>query len=131
VVKRAGNNWRHRATCSGMEDLENAFSGDNEDKILGRNYMYWSKDLGRPITKTVGSILEDGVEQLTMYMETVAKGQTNNWNDSGILDKRIKVGDGSDFLQGHVVMGIGRSRFFVRSTQPTPTSKEYNKILQF
>ena len=131
LLKGEVNNWRHLPTYSDMEYLEKRLSGDNEDKILGKNYMYWSKDLRRPVTKTVGSILEDGVEQLTMYMETVAKGQTNNWNNSGILDKRIKVGDGSDFLQGHVVMGIGRSRFFVRSTQPTPTSKEYNRILQF
>ena len=128
LLKGEVNNWRHRPTYSDMEDLEKRLSGDNEDKILGRNYMYWSKDLRRPVTKTVGSILQGGVEQLTMYMETVAKGQTNNWNDSGIWDNRIKVGDGSDFLQGHVVMGIGRSRFLVRSTQPTPTSKEYERI---
>ncbi|RUS19136.1 hypothetical protein BC937DRAFT_87959 [Endogone sp. FLAS-F59071] len=102
--------------------------------------MYWSKDLGRPETKTVSSILEGGVKQLTMYMETVAKGQIkrwndsgvlDSWNDSGVLDSRIKVGGGSDYLQGHVVMGIGRRRFVVRSTQPTLTSKEYNRILQF
>src|SRR4051812_32687276 len=110
-----------------MEDLEKRLSEESEDELLERKYTYWSKDLGGPVTKTVRSILEGAVEQLTMYMKTVAKGQTKGWNDSGIWDKRIKVGDGSDFLQGHVVMGIGRSRFLVR-TQEMPTSKEYNRI---
>jgi len=128
LLKGEVNNWHRPSAYSDMEDLAKRLSGDNDDEILRRNYMYWSKDLGRPVTKTVGSILADGVEQLNMYMETIAKGETNNWNNSGILDKRIKVEDGNDFLQGHVVMGIGRGRILVRSTQPTLTSKEYDRI---
>ncbi|RUS27825.1 hypothetical protein BC938DRAFT_482686, partial [Jimgerdemannia flammicorona] len=131
LFKGAANNWSHHPTYSDMEDLEKRLSGEDEDKILERNYMHWSKDLGRPETKTVSSILEGRVKQLRMYMETVAKGQTKRWNDSGVLDSRIKVGEGSDYLQGHVVMGIGKSRFIARSTQLTQTSKAYNRIVQF
>jgi hypothetical protein len=130
LFKGAVNNWSRPPTYLDMEDLEKHLSGESEDKILERNYMYWSKDLRRPETKTISSILEGGVKQLTMYMGVVAKGETKRWSNSGVFDSRIKVGDGSDYLQGHVVMGIGRSRFVVRSIQPTPTSKEYNRILQ-
>ena len=114
-----------------MQDLEKHLSGEDEDKILERNYVYWSKDSGESETKTVSSILEGGVEQLTKYVETVAKGQPKHWTDSGVLDSRIKVGDGDDCLQGHVVMGIGGSRFVVRSTQLIQTSNAYNRIVQF
>jgi len=131
LFKGQMGNWRRYPTYSDMENLEKRLSEEDEDTILKRNYMYWSKDLGQPETKTVGSILEGGMEQLTRYMKTVAKGQTKGWDDSGIWDKRIKVGNGGDLLQGHVIMGIGKSRFLVRSIQAMPTSKEYNRILQF
>jgi hypothetical protein len=128
---KGANNQLRPPTYVEMQDLEKRLSGEDEDKILERNYVYWSKDSGESETKTVSSILEGGVKQLMKYVETVAKGQPKCWNDSGVLDSRIKVRDGDDCLQGHVVMGIGGSRFVVRSTQLIQTSNAYNRIVQF
>lgn len=61
--------------------------------------MYWSRDLNRVVSTTVGSILE-GVDQLNKYMETVAKGRLVRWSDSGREELCIDTATG---LRGIVI----------------------------
>ena len=103
------NDWQRLPTYSEMESLEKRLIEENEDKLLGRNYMYWSRDLRRPVTKTVGSILEGGVEQLMMYMEAVAKGQTKSWNDS---TRGLRLGMEVIFCMDTSLWGLGGAAFW-------------------
>lgn len=113
-----------------MEELDKLLPSESEERLLRRNYMYWSQNQRHSVMTTAGSILEGAVKQLNTYMKTVAMRRPNDWDASGILDSRIKIEEGSDRLQGHVVMGIGRKRIIVRSTKMISTSKEYNRIQQ-
>ena len=124
ILKGATSNQSRSQEYKDIEKLEDQLSMEGDDKILERKYMYFSKTLQRHETTTIRDILEGGVEQLKMYMKVVANGKAKAWKDSGIIDGRIKVGDGNDVLQGHLVIGIGRSRFIVR-TQVLQTSKAY------
>jgi len=46
-----------------------------------------------------------------------------------VPDSRIKVKEGTDDLQGHVIMAIAGDHVLVRSTELMPTSNEYHNIL--
>ena len=127
-LKSETGNSSRAVTYKDMETLEKQLSKEDEATILKRKYTYWSKDLGCLQMTTIDSVFKGAVEQLKMYTDTVAMGKAKG-NDRGTCDNRINVGDGSDLLQGHVVIGIGRSNFLVHSTELIKTSKEYNRIL--
>ena len=64
-------------------------------------------------------------------MQTIAKGKPQLYNDSGVFDSRVRIGEGRDDLQGHVIMTIGGRRIFVHSTELMSTTNEYQRALQY
>ncbi|KAF9150525.1 hypothetical protein BGX20_005656 [Mortierella sp. AD010] len=113
-----------------LEDLHKALHDENEDRLLSRKYAFWSKEDGRYIPKTLGSIMEGGLRQLQRYMNTIALGRPQRYNASGVLDSRVNIDIGLDDLQGYVVMAIGGARVLIRSVEPIQTTYEYVRALQ-
>ena len=73
--------------------------------------------------------MADAVKQLEKYMQTIGKGKPKSYHDSGVLDSRVRIGEGHDDLQGHVIIAIGGRRILVYSTELMPTLNEYRKAL--
>ncbi|KAF9343232.1 hypothetical protein BGX26_006060, partial [Mortierella sp. AD094] len=113
-----------------LEDLYKALHDENEDRLLSRKYAFWSKEDGRWISTTLGSIMEGGLKQLQRYMNTIALGKPQRYNASGVLDSRVNIDIGLDDLQGYVAMAIGGARVLVRSVEAIETTYAYVRALQ-
>ena len=103
---------------------------ESEDILLARKYTYFSEEKGIWLKTTLGSIMEDGLQQLKRYMNTIALGTPKSYYGSGVLDSRVNIDTGLDGLQGYVVMAIGGARVFVRSVDVVKTKYKYTRILQ-
>jgi len=125
------NDWNKQSTYSDLEKLQHKLCAEDDESLLARKYMYWSKDQRRPVSTTVVAIMEGALKQLETYMQTIAKGKPQLYHDSGVLDSRVRISEGRDDLQGHVVMAIGGRRILVRSTELKSTRNEYQRTLYF
>ncbi|RUO97023.1 hypothetical protein BC936DRAFT_141107 [Jimgerdemannia flammicorona] len=89
------------------------WEGEDENALLAKKYVYWSKDHHQWISTTVDKVMERAMRQLETYMETIAKGEAKEYQDSGILNNRIIVKE----LIGYVIMLIGGKRILMHTTK--------------
>ncbi|KAG0000968.1 hypothetical protein BGZ80_011673, partial [Entomortierella chlamydospora] len=101
-----------------LEDLGKALSGENEDMLLSRKYGFESEEDGGWISTTRGSVVEYGLKQLQLYMDTIALRKLQYRNASGVPDSRVSVDIELGKLQGYVVIVVMGSRVFVRTAEP-------------
>lgn len=125
------NNWNRQLSYSDLEKLQNKLCTEDDESLLARNYMYWSKEQCEPVLTTLGTVIEDAVKQLQKYMQIIIKGKRKSYLDSGVMDSRVKISEGHDELQGHVIIAIGGKRILVRSTELMSTPNKYQKTLHF
>lgn len=123
------NDWNNKPNFSDLEKLQVKLCIEDDESLLARKYMYWSKEQNGPVLTTVGNVMANAVKQLKKYMQTIRKGKPKSYCDSGVLDSRVRIGKGYDDLQGHVVIAIGGKRILVHSTELMPTPNEYQKAL--
>ncbi|CAB5382386.1 unnamed protein product [Rhizophagus irregularis] len=74
-----------------LKNLDKILEKENEEILLKRTYIYWSKELRKTNQTTIGEILNDGISQLKSYMNTISKGKVANYSSSGVFDKRIEI----------------------------------------
>lgn len=121
--------WDRPCGYKQLEGFKSRICEEDEQHLLTRKYMHFSKDLKKPVLTTVSAIMEGAVKQLEVYMELVAKGEPATYCDCGLADTRIKISAGTDRIQGHVIMAIAGDHVIVRSTEAIPTPYEYHNVL--
>ena len=123
--------WNDAPPYSDLDKLGTKLDNEDEQILLARKYLYWSRELKKPVLTTVGAISNDAKVQLDNYMHLIAHGESKSYGDLGVRDHRIRVGEGRDDLQGHVIMNIGGRRILLCSTKLMPTQHEYMRALRF
>jgi hypothetical protein len=54
---------------------------------------------------TIGEILNNGINQLKLYMNTISKGKPINYSSSGVFDERVKITKSNpNKLKGFVIL---------------------------
>ncbi|CAG8813368.1 41151_t:CDS:2, partial [Gigaspora margarita] len=101
------NDWDKQPIFSDLEKLQDKLCKEDDKSLLARKYMYWSEEKHGPVSTTVGDVMADAVKQLEKYMQTIRMGKPKSYYDSGVLDSRVRIGDGHDNLQGHAIITIG------------------------
>ncbi|RIA89109.1 hypothetical protein C1645_214919 [Glomus cerebriforme] len=123
------NDWNNQPIFSDLKKLQGKICKEDDKSLLARKYMYWSEEKHGPVSTTVGDVMANAVKQLEKYMQTIGKGKPKSYYDSGVLDSRVRIGEGHDNLQGHVIIAIGGRRILVHSTELMPTPNKYQKAL--
>ncbi|CAG8759371.1 34640_t:CDS:2 [Gigaspora margarita] len=89
---------------------------EDEESLLNRRYIYWSKDLRKMVQITIRGIINDGINRLRSYM---SKGHTVGYSTSGVFDERIKtIKPGPNKLEGFIIVVIGFRRILSANTDP-------------
>ncbi|CAG8640382.1 9341_t:CDS:1, partial [Paraglomus occultum] len=94
--------WKRQYIHKQLEDFKGKIHKEDEQNLLARKYMYYSKDLRKAVVTTVGDYMGDATKQLKTYMDIVARDIL--YYDSGVPDNRVKIKEGMDNLQGHVII---------------------------
>ncbi|PKY46166.1 hypothetical protein RhiirA4_460975 [Rhizophagus irregularis] len=112
-----------------LENLDKILEKENEESVLKRSYTYWSKEEKKKNLTTIGETLNNGLNQLNLYMKTISKGKAINYSSSGVFDERVKITKSkSNKLKGFVVLVIGFHRIIWKSVNEVTTNYIYNKI---
>jgi len=129
LLKGSMGDWQYLPEYGDFQELSNALSGEEEDELLDRSYMYWSKETNGCVTTTVRTIVENAVEQLNKYLSVIVLGKPKVFRDAGVLDTSVKIVQGHDCIKGYVIAAIGGRRVVVRSMEIVQTDCEYRKYL--
>ncbi|PKY29531.1 hypothetical protein RhiirB3_446191 [Rhizophagus irregularis] len=122
-------NQKNNFGANELENLDKILEKENIESVLKRPYSYWSKEDKKTNLTTIGEILNNGIDQLSLYMKTVSKGKATNYSSSGILDRRVKVSKSNpNKLKGFVILVIGFRRILWKSVDDVTTNYIYNKI---
>ena len=92
-----------------LKNLDEELKTEPEDVLMGRNYMYYSKDNRKYKLTTVRNIIDDGLKQIRGYINIASKGEFRQ-NKIGIWDERIEIEDGDGFLDGYLIVSLGSGR---------------------
>ncbi|GBB88216.1 hypothetical protein RclHR1_14760008 [Rhizophagus clarus] len=80
---------KNKVGANELEDLDKTIEKEDEKSLLKRPYSYWSKENKKLNKTTIGDILDNGINQLILYMKTISKGKVTNYSSSGVFDKRV------------------------------------------
>ncbi|PKB93812.1 hypothetical protein RhiirA5_440260 [Rhizophagus irregularis] len=122
-------NQKNNLGANELENLDKLLEKENEESILKRPYSYWSKEDKKMNLTTIGEILNNGMNQLSLYMKTISKGRAMNYSSSGVFDERVKISKSNpNKLKGFVILVIGFRRILWRSVNEVTTNYTYNKV---
>ncbi|CAG8670675.1 19412_t:CDS:2 [Dentiscutata erythropus] len=103
LVRDANGNQVRSFGANELEKLDKILETEDEESLLNRRYVYWSKDLGKMVQTTIRGIINDGLKQLRSYMSMIAKGHAVGYSTSGVIDERIKtIKSGPNKLKGFI-----------------------------
>ncbi|CAG8624229.1 11008_t:CDS:1, partial [Paraglomus brasilianum] len=71
------DDWKRPYIYKQVENFKDKIHKEDEPHLLARKYMYYSKDLKKPVLTTVGAVMEDAVKQLKTYIYS-GKGQARD-----------------------------------------------------
>ncbi|GES90907.1 hypothetical protein GLOIN_2v1843805 [Rhizophagus clarus] len=118
---------KNKVGANELEDLDKIIEKEDEKSLLKRLYSYWSKENKKVNKTTIGDILDDGINQLILYMKTISKGKVSNYSSSGVFDKRVKMIKNPNKLKGFVILVIGFRRILWRSVDEVKSNYIYDK----
>ncbi|PKB98535.1 hypothetical protein RhiirA5_431224 [Rhizophagus irregularis] len=122
-------NQKNKFNSNDLESLDKIIEEEDEEILLKRLYTYWSKENKENKQTTIGEVLDNGINQLKLYMNVISKGRTIDYSSSGIIDKRIKVTKSNpNKLKGFVILVIGFRRILLRSVEDVISNYLYEKI---
>ncbi|RUS34283.1 hypothetical protein BC938DRAFT_481471 [Jimgerdemannia flammicorona] len=131
LVKGAANNWDQFVDYRNSENMNKNLVAENDDALLDRKYMFWSKEKKKSELMTVRDIVRNAETQLIAYMETIVKGEVMGYHESGVFDERVRVTEsGRDRLKGHVIVVVGSHRIICRSTKLMTTNFQYDSVFK-
>src|SRR5439155_26118453 len=107
LIRAKNNKWDTFASTNDLKNLDKHIEGENEDDLLKREFMYWSKEHNGPKILTLDSILTSAMEQAEKYANIIAHGSARR-SDLGVNDIRVFVEKSSDccILDSYVIMMI-------------------------
>ncbi|CAB4478397.1 unnamed protein product [Rhizophagus irregularis] len=121
---------KNKFNANDLENLDKIIEKEDEKILLKRLYTYWSKEHKETKQTTIEEVLDNGINQLELYMNIISKGKTSDYYSSGIFDKRIKItkSDSPNKLKGFVILVIGFHRVLWRSVEEIMSNYSYEKI---
>ncbi|PKY39707.1 hypothetical protein RhiirA4_415249 [Rhizophagus irregularis] len=129
LVGLINSNQKNNIGANELENLDQILEKENEESVLKRSYTYWSKEEKKTNMTTIGETLNNGLNKLNLYMETISKGKAKNYSSSGVFDERVKITKSKpNKLKGFVILVIGFRRILWKSTNEVTTNYIYNKI---
>ncbi|PKK69753.1 hypothetical protein RhiirC2_780626 [Rhizophagus irregularis] len=129
LVGLINNDQKNNFGANELENLDKILEKENEESVLKRSYTYWSKEEKKKNLTTIGETLNNGLNQLNLYMKTISKGKAINYSSSGVFDERVKITKSkSNKLKGFVVLVIGFRCIIWKSVNEVTTNYIYNKI---
>ncbi|CAB4382174.1 unnamed protein product [Rhizophagus irregularis] len=112
-----------------LEILDKMLEKEDEESLLKRTYVYWSKEHKKTNKTTIGEVLNNGISQLKLYMKTISKGKNINYSSSGVFDEHVKITKSDpNKLKGFVILVIGFHRILWRPVEEIITNYTYYKI---
>ncbi|EXX63517.1 uncharacterized protein OCT59_024420 [Rhizophagus irregularis] len=129
LVGLINSNQKNNFGANELENLDKILEKENEESVLKRSYTYWSKEEKKTNMTTIGETLNNGLNKLNLYMETISKGKAKNYSSSGVFDDRVKITKSKpNKLKGFVILVIGFRRILWKSANEVTTNHIYNKI---
>ena len=111
-----------------LERLDKILDTEDIGSLLKRQYSYWSKELNKMEHTTIHEVLNNGMDQLKSYMNTISNGQAIT-DYSGVFDERIKITKSDPHkLKGFVLLVIGFRRVLHRSVEEITSNYRYDRI---
>jgi hypothetical protein len=112
-----------------LENLDKILEKENEEDLLKRPYIYWSKEFKKTNKTTIGEVLNNGISQLESYINTISKGKAINYSSSGVFDERVKINKSEpNKLKGFVILVIGFCRILWKPVEEVTSNYIYNKV---
>ena len=129
LVNLLTRNERKKYGANELEQLDKILGKEDKESLLKRQYSYWSKELNKMEQTTIHEVLNNGVNQLKSYMNTISKGQAINYSDPGVFDERIKITKSDPHkIKGFVLLVIGFCRVLHRSVEEITSDYRYDKV---
>lgn len=108
-----------------MEWLDKEIEKENLEKLLSRDYMYWSTEKRNYVINKVGDFLGYGQLELDRYNQAIANGKVRDCHDSGVLDSRIGAKKFPSQLRAYLIMTLGSRRVMVWPSEPMTIDWKY------
>ncbi|GES79176.1 hypothetical protein GLOIN_2v1781474 [Rhizophagus clarus] len=122
-------NQKIKFGANDLENLDKFLEKENEEFLLKRVYTYWSKEHQEMKLITINEVLNNGINQLKSYMNIISKGKPDDYFNSGVIDKRIKITKSNpNKLKGFVILVIGFRRILWRPVEELISNYNYDKI---
>ncbi|GES77266.1 hypothetical protein GLOIN_2v1774865 [Rhizophagus clarus] len=111
-----------------LKELDEKLEREDEEILLKKPYVYYSKEVNEWKKTTIGEVLNNGIKQLERYIDVIAKGQATK-NSTGIYDERIKIvnSSNSNTILGFVILVVGFRRIIWKSINEKSTNYKYSK----
>ncbi|CAB4437547.1 unnamed protein product [Rhizophagus irregularis] len=123
LVGLINSNQKNNFGANELENLDKILEKENEESVLKRSYTYWSKEEKKTNMTTIGETLNNGLNKLNLYMETISKGKAKNYSSSGVFDERVKITKSKpNKLKGFVILVIGFRRILWKSANEVTTN---------
>ncbi|CAG8604261.1 13158_t:CDS:2, partial [Racocetra fulgida] len=88
LVKATNNDWNSYSSTNDLASLDKYIENEDEETLLKRKYMFWSKKDNKPNLTTLNDILFSADDQLKKYMNVHGPAQNGK---QGIIDSRILI----------------------------------------
>ncbi|GES74791.1 hypothetical protein GLOIN_2v1782313 [Rhizophagus clarus] len=124
---------KNKVSANELESLDKIIENEDKKPLLKRPYTFWSKENKKVNKTTIGEVLDSGVNQLILYMNTISKGKASNYSSSGVFDKRIRIitksnSNPNKLIIGFVTLVIGFRRILWRSVDEIISNYIYDKV---
>ncbi|CAG8789411.1 39191_t:CDS:2 [Gigaspora margarita] len=90
LIKAIKNDWNVSPCTNDLANFDKCIENEDENKLLERNFMFWSKEQNRPKIIKLNEILLSAEEQVTRYMNVIVNGPVQN-GQPGIIDSRTII----------------------------------------
>ncbi|PKY60686.1 hypothetical protein RhiirA4_519497 [Rhizophagus irregularis] len=112
-----------------LGNLDKILENEDEEVLLKRSYIYWSKEFKTTNQTTIGEVLNSGINQLKSYMNIISKGKVADYSSSGIFDERVEIiKSNPNKIKGFVIVVIGFHRILWKPVEEVTSNYIYNKV---
>ncbi|CAG8754005.1 3318_t:CDS:1, partial [Dentiscutata heterogama] len=93
LMRGSTGNFNEEYGANVLHSLDVSLPNESEQSLLTRQYIYWSEKERKWNRTTISEILNNGMDQLSKYLNIIAKGPVpdENYNFAGVCDERLKA----------------------------------------
>ncbi|GBC03024.1 hypothetical protein RclHR1_04940004 [Rhizophagus clarus] len=122
---------KNKVGANELENLDKIIEKENEKVLLKRPYTFWLKGQKKINQTTIEEVLDNGINQLILYMNIISKGKVANYSSSGVFDKRVRItksNSNPSKLIGFVILVIGFRRILWKPVDEVMSNYIYDKV---